>query len=61
MIDIKPVSARHCIDELTKRGYDSAAIYRYACAARSWCEKDSAERKVWKEVEAKTSLSGSAG
>lgn len=55
MIDLKVTSAKQAIATLKERGYDDGAIYRYACAARSWSAKDSAELKIWREVEKLTS------
>lgn len=51
-LDIDPKSAADAYAELSKRGYDVPGIFRYACAARSWTEKDSAQRQLWKAVEA---------
>lgn len=50
-----PKDAKSAIDKLVGLGYDTAAIYRYACAARSWTKRDSDEWKVWREVEKQTS------
>lgn len=36
---------------LKERGYDNAAIARYAAAARSWEKKDTYEWLVWVGVE----------
>ena len=56
-----PSDAKSAIEKLTKSGYDTASIYRFACAARSWAKKDSNEWKIWKEVEKLTSAPQSAG
>lgn len=56
-----PHDSKTAIATLEKRGYDTAAIYRYACAARSWSKKDSEQWKIWKEVEKLTSAPQSAG
>lgn len=56
-VDVEPISAEHCVTVLQERGYDTQAIYSYACAARSWHKKGSPEFIIWKEVEAMTSVS----
>ena len=48
-IDIS--SSKTALADLKKREYSDSAALSYAKAARSWCEKDSAEWRVWKEVE----------
>lgn len=45
-------SSKAALADLKKREYSDSAALSYAKAARSWCEKDSAEWKVWKQVEA---------
>ncbi len=45
-------SAKTALADLKKREYSDSAALSYAKAARSWCERDSKEWKVWKEVEA---------
>lgn len=39
------------IAALRKKGYDDAAIARYAVAERSWCERSTAQWELWREVE----------
>lgn len=55
-----PKNAQSAIDTLTKRGYDTAAVYRFACAARSWSTKDSEQWKIWREVEKLTAATQGA-
>lgn len=56
--DTKPLppvdvsSSKAALADLKKREYSDSAALSYAKAARSWCERDSKEWKVWKEVEA---------
>ncbi len=54
-IEVKPTNAETAISTLRGRGYDDAAILRFAKAARSWTTKDGVEWKVWKEVESQMS------
>lgn len=51
--DAMPVKefAATLISELTARGYDRDYAWRYAKAAKSWCEKDSHDWNVWHEAE----------
>jgi hypothetical protein len=51
-LDVEAKDGKAAFAELTKRGYDKAACFRYARAARSWTEKGSSEWNVWLEVEA---------
>jgi hypothetical protein len=51
-VDVKPTSCEEILKTLKERGYNDLAIYSYACAARSWCEKETTPWKIWKEVEA---------
>lgn len=57
MNDFKVTSAKQAIAELKKRGYDNDSMNRYAKAARSWSPRDSAEWKIWREVEEQTTSS----
>jgi hypothetical protein len=58
--DVLPTSAEDVIATLKERGYETPQMYSFACAARSWCKKDSDDWLVWKRVEAMTSVSGSS-
>lgn len=54
-IDVDATTPEEAIKVLTERGYDGAAIYSFACAARSWCVKDDSMWVMWKAVEGLTS------
>ena len=43
--------AEALIKELTEKGYDQDATWRFAKAARSWTVKFSHDWNVWKEAE----------
>lgn len=49
--------AETLIKELTEKGYDRDATWRYAKAARSWTIKNSHDWNVWKEAERLTAPS----
>ena len=55
--DIKPTSADTVLAELTKRGYDRSAQFRFCRAARSWTKRDSVEWNVYLECEKRTAES----
>lgn len=54
-IDIDVATPEEAMTVLRDRGYDTAAIYSFACAARSWCKKGEADWLMWKAVEALSS------
>lgn len=51
---LEPIVSTNSLDalkELKRRGYDDTAALGFAKAQRSWAEKDSAEWKMWRQVE----------
>ena len=49
-VDDLKQDAMNAIKELEAASYDRPAIFRFAKAAKSWCERDSREWKLWEIV-----------
>ena len=42
--------AKKAVEELTGKGYERDAVWRFAKAAKSWCEKSSQDYLMWEFV-----------